>query len=185
MKSSLCANNVLDYSRSYQLALGKEERKCWYGSNKQNYFNNAITCNKSGQPLSNFEIIGEVDIITLDHFFEKFPLRVDYWGEKENIGVLKIDVEGFEFSIFQSGKFFFETTPPSVIYFEYAPMFIEYNHPEMKAIKILEYINEEMKYDIYDMNCTTKLHPSNYSKFQISSSTYNFCGIHSSTKISL
>ena len=80
-----------------KVALGQRNEECGLFSDDYNHQNGQVLCGKGSRYRTQYR--EKITIATLDSF-------IDAFSENDYIGVMKIDIEGFEYFMFQGAKEF-------------------------------------------------------------------------------
>ncbi len=121
IKEILEANNLENKSKVYQLGLGDKNEKVGFRISQEDQENGSDSFN--AQLLSNEN--GDIKVTTFDELDKKENF--------ENIGFIKIDIEGYEIKFLRGAKKFFSKNKP-IIYGEFTPQDIKQNNDDPKFI---------------------------------------------------
>lgn len=161
MSKNLCDNNLLNVTL-FQTGLGDKEGKCWLVSGNINFGDGLLICDK--KPQNQFKSDGymytirqEINITLLDNYFN--------FNINPYIGIMKIDVEGFEENVFKGGMKFFENYPPYYIFIEFLT-----NKPQL--VNLLY----NLGYYLGDVNCENPIYNEKDTKLFIKNR--DLCFIH-------
>jgi len=118
MSSNICNNNIESKVTVFNTGLGLKEDTCWVISGHINIGDGIIKCgtkpdNSYKEPGSGhiYYLRQEISINLLDHYLDNININPP-------IGVMKIDVEGYEENVFRGGLNFLKNYPPWYILIE-------------------------------------------------------------------
>jgi len=118
MSSNICNNNIVSNVTIFNTGLGLKEEDCWIISGHINYGDGIIKCGT--KPENSYKEKGsghiyylrqEINIKLLDYYLDNINVYPP-------IGVMKIDVEGYEENVFKGGLNFLKNYPPYYILLE-------------------------------------------------------------------
>jgi FkbM family methyltransferase len=144
LKYEMCFNDPRYGARIDQVHFGLSEtsQECGLYSRATNTQNGMISCTEEERPGTIFR-----EFVKLESLDSQRHLI----GEDEMIGLLKIDTEGFELSIFRGAKLFIKTYRPPYIMAEYNPLFMRtLGYKESDYWNILEELGYEVHVDSFD-----------------------------------
>ena len=109
IKYSACANSFQSHLHVVESGVGREQMDCQIYSVSNNAQNGVVSCNGVA-PLAGFVKVDEIKVNTLDYLLGD-SLRL----LRGKVGVVKIDVEGFEPWVIDGGSEFFASASPAYI----------------------------------------------------------------------
>ena len=140
---SLCLNPKYDQLVTInKVALGSKNASCALFSENNNQENGQIECGEGDRPHAIFR--ENITVTTLDSFVGTFP-------ENYYLGVMKIDIEGYQYYMFQGSKQFFSKYQVPYILMEWAPGYMkDLNYTEQMMFDIIHEVGYDIRLKSFD-----------------------------------
>jgi FkbM family methyltransferase len=109
IKLSACANGLQDRLHVIEYGVGREDSTCQIYQHQTNAQNGVVGCDGVA-PLDDFVPVSEIRLDSIDNLLKSSFSRL-----VGKVGVIKIDVEGFEPQVIEGGREFFRVVQPAMI----------------------------------------------------------------------